>query len=58
MDSVNFFDADKLAEMMKHEDIRERAIKDCVVWLAQNCRAYGPEYLAGELANDMLSKGA
>lgn len=34
----------------------DRAIKDAVVWLAQNNQNYRPECLAGALADDLLSQ--
>jgi hypothetical protein len=38
----------------QHE-ARRNAIRECVTWLAQNHAEYKPEYLAGELANAMLT---
>ena len=35
---------------------RQSTIRECVTWLAQNHSVYKPEFLAGHMANDLLSK--
>ena len=33
-----------------------QAIRECVTWLALNCENYKPEYLAGNMALDLLEQ--
>ena len=42
-------------ELIADENSRV-AVLECVVWLAQNCCTYKPEYLAGVMADDLLGE--
>lgn len=47
-------DAQKLLQAAAED--RRATIRECVTWLAQNHAQYKPEFLAGEMANELLTE--